>query len=102
MTLLINLWDRDEDGPYGSVGLRFVVLSNAAQALVTVVLIDGDGESLANVSGTIFTNNGHSDSGIFDRQNAVDVRPNKEIPLMENAIAVPMNDSLSVTACLRD
>ena len=52
-------------GTYGSATVHYAVLSNAAQALVEIVLINGDNEDPANVFGTITAHNGLSDIALF-------------------------------------
>ncbi|KAK3935703.1 protein synthesis inhibitor I [Diplogelasinospora grovesii] len=44
-------------GKYGSAALNYVVMSNAAEALVEVILINGDGEDPADVYGRIYSQN---------------------------------------------
>lgn len=55
-------------GDYGSATLYYVVLSNAAQAVVEVVLINGDGEDPADVYGSINGHNGYGDSELFPQE----------------------------------
>ena len=56
-----NVYDKlrtdNISGKYGSAALNYVVMSNAAEALVEVVLINGDGENPANVYGRIYSQN---------------------------------------------
>ncbi|OTA84419.1 hypothetical protein M434DRAFT_172717 [Hypoxylon sp. CO27-5] len=98
---------RQVSGEYGSVTLNYVVLSNAAQALVEVVLIDGDGEDPADVYGNISADNGYAYYGEIElfrkaRSEYIDVRPGAKIPLLRSAIAVPMTRSLRIKALLYD
>lgn len=91
-------------GDYGSATLYYVVLSNAAQAVVEVVLINGDGEDPADVYGSIKGNNGYGDSELFRKkvEENIPVHPDADIPLLRNAIAVPVKSSLNITALLYD
>ncbi|KAI9862497.1 MAG: hypothetical protein M1813_004348 [Trichoglossum hirsutum] len=93
-------------GKYGSAALNYVVMSNAAEALVEVILINGDGEDPADVYGRIYSQNSSFDGEIklFRRsaKDCVDVRPNNPIPLLRSALAVPMDASLKISAHLWD
>jgi hypothetical protein len=93
-------------GKYGSAALNYVVMSNAAEALVEVILINGDGEDPADVYGRIYSQNSSFDGEIelFRRsaKDYVDVRPNNPIPLLRSALAVPMDASLKISAHLWD
>ncbi|KAI1143198.1 ribosome-inactivating protein [Hypoxylon sp. FL0543] len=98
---------RQVEGEYGNVTLNYVILSNAAQALVEVILIDGDGEDPADVYGNITADNGYATYGgseLFRKASSehIDVRPGEAIPLLRSAIAVPMNRSLTIKAVLYD
>ena len=55
------------DGTYGWATVHYIVLNNAAQALVEVILVNGDGEDPANVYGTITANNGFGEIDLFRR-----------------------------------
>ncbi|KAI1415787.1 ribosome-inactivating protein [Hypoxylon sp. FL1857] len=97
----------EASGEYGSVTLNYVVLSNAAQALVKIILIDGDGEDPADVYGNISADNGYAyygESELFRKASSehIDVRPGAAIPLVRSAIAVPMSRSLRIKALLYD
>ncbi|KAI1824946.1 ribosome-inactivating protein [Xylaria intraflava] len=99
-----QLVDWEIPGPYGKATMRYIVLDNASQALLEIVLINGDGEDPANVYGNIGANNGSDDIELFRKSSDeyVDVRPNTDIPLLRNAIAVPVHGELKVTALLYD
>lgn len=65
--------------------LYYVVMSNAVEALMEVILIDGDGEDPVDVYGAI-----NFQSSLFDnkielfrrsKNNPVSMRPNNSIPL---------------------
>ncbi|RYP43057.1 hypothetical protein DL770_011851 [Monosporascus sp. CRB-9-2] len=92
------------DGQYGWVTMNYVVLSNAAQALVEVILINGDDEDPCNVYGTIIAKNGFGHTELFASPSGsrFDVRPNTAIPLFKNTVAVPINKTLAIEAALYD
>ncbi|RWA03453.1 hypothetical protein EKO27_g11651 [Xylaria grammica] len=90
-------------GASGAVTLHHIVLSDAAQALVEVILIKGDGEDPANVYGHITAYNEHGDSDIFrkpDSDSYIDVSPNTPIPLSRSATTMPMTGALTINALL--
>ncbi|KAI0513267.1 ribosome-inactivating protein [Xylaria bambusicola] len=92
-------------GDNGLVTLHYVVLSNASQALIEIILINGDGESTASVYGTITAYNEHGDSQLFlkpDNDSYVNVSPNTPIPLLRSVVAVPMTGALTIDALLYD
>ncbi|KAI0187196.1 ribosome-inactivating protein [Xylaria flabelliformis] len=92
-------------GDYGSVTLQYVVLRDAAQALIEVVLINGDGEDPADVYGTIKTYNEYGWSSLFfkpDKSSYIQVHPNSVIPLSRSVVAVPTAGVLTVEALLFD
>lgn len=105
-----NVYDKLQtdtiSGKYGSAALNYVVMSNAAEALVEVILINGDGEDPANVYGRIYSQNSSFDGQIelFRRsaKDYVDVHPKNPIPLLRSALAVPMDASLKISAYLWD
>lgn len=101
-----NLQTDTISGKYGSAALNYVVMSNAAEALVEVILINGDGENPANVYGRIYSQNSSFDGQIelFRRsaKDYVDVHPKTPIPLLRSALAVPMDASLKISAYLWD
>lgn len=72
--------------------------------MVEVVLINGDEEDAADVYGSISGNNGYGDSEFFRTkvEENIPVHPGADIPLLRNAIAVPMDGSLNVKALLYD
>lgn len=61
---------RRVDGEYGWATVHYIVLNNAAQALVEVILINGDGEDPANVYGTITANNGFGEIDLFRKDSS--------------------------------
>ncbi|PYI25433.1 ribosome-inactivating protein [Aspergillus indologenus CBS 114.80] len=92
-------------GKYGSVMVSYVAITDGLYAQITVVLIDGDGESPADVYGEITANNGHGQSELFRKTNSsehVDVKPQHDIPLSRTVVAVPTTGTLRVHANLWD
>ena len=87
-----------------SLMLNYVVMSNAAEALVEVILINGDKGDPADVYGKIYSHDTSSDNEIelFGRSKSdpVEVSPNHPIPLLRSAVAVPLNASLKISAHL--
>ncbi|KAI1084836.1 ribosome-inactivating protein [Whalleya microplaca] len=93
-------------GDNGSVAMNYAVMSNAAEALIEIILVEGDGEDTANVYGRIHARNfsfaGEID--LFRRSDSdhVNVKPNQRIPLLRSALAIPMDGTLSISASLFD
>ncbi|KAL7623762.1 hypothetical protein AAE478_005315 [Parahypoxylon ruwenzoriense] len=112
--ILFNVYDsgnrydemitHEVSGEYGSVKLNYIVLSNAAQALVEVILINGDGEDPADVYGNISADNSYGESELFRKAKSeyIEVPKDKNIPLLKTAVAVPMTGSLRIKALLYD
>lgn len=86
-------------GKYGSAALNYVVMSNAAEAL-----INGDGEDPAEVYGRIYSQNSsfNGEIELFRTSNKDTLQPNTPIPLPRSALAVPMEASLKISALLWD
>ncbi|KAI3323742.1 ribosome-inactivating protein [Xylariaceae sp. AK1471] len=103
-----NTFDRTTtqrvDGKYGWATVHYIVLSNAAQALIEVVLINGDGENPADVYGTITARNGFGDTELFNKASGdyIDVRPGAAIPLRRSVVAVPLSQQLQIDASVYD
>lgn len=93
-------------GQYGSAALDYVVMSNAAEATVNVVLINGDNEDPADVYGTIYAYNDSFANKIElfrrNKSNYVQVSPKDPIPLLRTALAVPMDTTLKIETQLWD
>ncbi|KAM0664435.1 hypothetical protein ACQRIU_007017 [Beauveria bassiana] len=88
---------------YGQATVDYVVMSNAAEALVEVVLIDGDDENPANVYGYVKVYSKFVERELFRKENDyIDVRPGENIPLSRAVMAVPMDSTLRVFAVLGD
>ena len=95
------------NGDYESVALDYVVMSNAAEALVEVVLVNKDGEHPADVYGEIYAQtSAFPDKRIklFGREghDHVGVHLHGCVPLLRSALAVPMDASLTIGASLGD
>ncbi|KAI0834614.1 ribosome-inactivating protein [Hypoxylon sp. FL0890] len=95
---------RRVDGQYGWVTVNYMVLSNAAEARLEVIMNNGDDEDPANVYGKIVAKTGAGDTLMFDRAKGerVDVSPGAGIPLNRYAVAVPMDKELQIDATLYD
>ncbi|KAI1138676.1 ribosome-inactivating protein [Hypoxylon sp. FL0543] len=103
-----NVYDqaigRRIDGQYGWITMNYMVLSNAAEARLEVIMNNGDDEDPANVYGTIVARTGAGDTNVFDRAKAerMDVSPGAVIALNRYAVAVPMDKELTIQATLWD
>ena len=91
-------------GDHGSAMLSYVVMNNAAEAAVEIILINGDGANPAHVYGSIDFQNSSFDQKIdlFSRSenDSVDVRPGDHISLLRTNMAVPMDATVTIGACL--
>lgn len=94
------------NGEYGSTQLRYAVMSNAAEALVDVVLINGDDENPAGVYGKVYAMNTsfNDEIELFRKSdgNPEQVYPKASIPLLRPAVVVPMDASLKIRVDLWD
>ena len=92
------------DGKYGWATVHYAVLSNAAQASIEVILINGDGEDPADVYGVITARNGLGDTELFNKasDHHIDVRPGAAIPLRRSIVAVPLDEQLTIDASVYD
>lgn len=105
-----SVWDKvqttDIKGEYGSAQLRYAVMSNAAEALVDVVLINGDDENPAGVYGKIYAMNTsfNDEIELFRKSDETpeQVYPKASIPLLRPAVVVPMDASLKIRVDLWD
>lgn len=95
---------RRVDGEYGWVTLNYEVLSNAAQAFIEVIIVNGDGEDPSDIYGTVRTNNGHGDCYLLDlpKEGRRQTAQGAALRLDRNAVAVPMGGELKVSAELWD
>ncbi|KAI0387030.1 ribosome-inactivating protein [Hypomontagnella monticulosa] len=95
---------RRVDGEYGWVTVNYEVLSNAAQAFIEIIVVNGDDEDPSDIYGTLKTDNGHGTCYLFDLPKAErrQVGQGAAIPLDRNAVAVPMGGSLKISAELWD
>lgn len=97
------------DGAYGSVNVVYGVLSNAVQAYVEVIMINGDEEDPADVYGSILAGSTHPEFEkqelvLFHRDSGDYIKVGKGavIPLLRSIVAVPLNSQLIVRANLLD
>ncbi|KAK2590680.1 hypothetical protein QQS21_011640 [Conoideocrella luteorostrata] len=90
-------------GQYGSATVKYVVLSDAAHASIEVVLIDGDGESTADVYGWITAKNKFRQYTLFETLmlQVAFLKP-KDVILRRNGIVTSMDDTLVIEAHLMD
>lgn len=93
-------------GKYGSSEMSYAVMSNAAEASVSVILINGDGESPADVYGHVWAQN-TSLGGEIELYNKSsnkheNVYPNQPITLQRYTLAVPMTARLKIRVDLWD
>lgn len=93
-------------GRDGALAISYVVLSNAAEAQIELILINGDDEDPANVYGWVF-----ADSSAYDAQidllhtsnaQTAKVSPGQPIPLARSNLAVPMDARLYIHVNLFD
>ncbi|KAH0563089.1 hypothetical protein GP486_002344 [Trichoglossum hirsutum] len=95
-------------GQYGSSSVSYVVMSNAAEALVEVILINGDEGNPADVYGHITADitsgniSGQIELFRKGKKKYVEVRQQEAIPLSRPAVAVPIDGSLIIDADLWD
>lgn len=97
--------ERPARGQYGRATVCYIVLGNAAEAVVEVVLITGDGEDPADVHGTITASTPtYRPITLFDRSSDdyVSVRPGTAIPLLHPAAVVQMEEEITFSAHLWD
>jgi hypothetical protein len=106
----INVYDKLRtdiiSGKYGSAALNYVVMNNAAEILLEVILINGDGEDPADIYKRIYSQNFSFDGKIelFRKsiKNYVNVHPGSSIFLLKSALAVLMDASFKISAYLWD
>ena len=93
-------------GKHGSAALNYVVMKNAAEAEVTVILINGDNEDPADVCGTVeaYNTSYENEIKLFDLPSPSyeQVHRDRPIPLLRHAVAVPMDATLKIRAHLWD
>lgn len=91
-------------GKYGHVAMNYVIMSNAAEAMVEVILINGDDEHPADVYGTINAKTPHGQRKMFGRSAGGRVRtnPGEKVWLTRPAIAVPLDGKLVLDIDLKD
>ncbi|KAM3518318.1 hypothetical protein NHJ13051_008276 [Beauveria bassiana] len=91
-------------GAYGQGKVDYVVMSNAAEALVEVVMVNGDNEDPANVFGTVRVHSKFVQRQLFQKADNehIEIGQGKKIPLSRAVMAVPMDDTLEVHVDLTD
>ena len=98
------LQSHDIGGQYSCVKLIYAVMSNAAEALIDVILINGDDENPADVYRNVYAENTSFDDEheLFRRSKDeyVKVRKDDLIPLTRRAVALPLDVSLKIRADL--
>ncbi|KAK5636135.1 hypothetical protein RRF57_011847 [Xylaria bambusicola] len=103
-----NTWDQPitqrVSGESGWATVEYIVLSNAAQATVQIILINGDKEDPADVYGTITARTGFGEFVIFNRNAGqhVDVSPHASIPIDKSIFAVAVSQHLEIDVDLYD
>ncbi|KJZ79114.1 hypothetical protein HIM_01265 [Hirsutella minnesotensis 3608] len=78
-------------GQNGAVTVEYVVMNRAAEASISVVLINGDGEDPAQVYGKIFAQTRYRRYTLLDETEAREVRVQQAIPLVQRPIPVPVS-----------
>ncbi|XP_030538428.2 60 kDa jasmonate-induced protein-like [Rhodamnia argentea] len=95
-----QLLQENVNGEKGSVTVKYAVFRDAVQAIVEVILSNGDGNNPAYVYGQITARNSNFtiESTLFQRtlDEKGTVRPGEPIPLSRSVVAVPLNSSLIV------
>ncbi|KGQ09267.1 Protein synthesis inhibitor I [Beauveria bassiana D1-5] len=98
-------------GAYGQATVNYVVMSNAAEAVVEVILINGDEETPADIFGNIRVDSKFVQRDLLNRfpggiyrtgEGYISLRPEEHTPLSRAVMAVPMDDSLKVHVRLWD
>ncbi|KAF8407232.1 hypothetical protein HHK36_006359 [Tetracentron sinense] len=96
------------ESEYCSVRVNYIVIKDAVQATVKVMLIvpDTNTKETLNVSGliTAANHNGSYESVLFQKASNEHIygRPGKLIPLSRSVVAVPLNSALVIEADLCD
>ncbi|KAI3409142.1 DYW_deaminase domain-containing protein [Psidium guajava] len=99
-----RLLEKKFNGQTGSAIVNYAVFDDAAEAIVEVMLLNGDGNDPAHVYGQITARNTNftNESTLFRK--TVDekrrVSPGEHIPLSRSVVAVPLSSSLMVGANL--
>ncbi|KIJ45412.1 hypothetical protein M422DRAFT_29868 [Sphaerobolus stellatus SS14] len=85
-------------GQYGAATTNYVVMTDACEALIEVILINGDEEDPANVYGSITASNGFGERQLFHRSSSdyIDVSPGKPIPVLRNSMAIARTNELRI------
>ncbi|KAI0133219.1 hypothetical protein F4776DRAFT_664387 [Hypoxylon sp. NC0597] len=99
-------WVRIEniDGQYGWATVAYMVMNNAAEARIEIIMNNGDDENPANVYGSIVARTGAGDTNLFykAKSDRIDIIQDAATPLERTAVAVPMDKGFSINATLYD
>ncbi|KAF3058554.1 Ricin [Daldinia childiae] len=84
------------DGQAFKANVRYIVLSNAVQALVEVTVNKGDGDDPVNIYGNITAHTEYGNVVLFDKDenHYVDVRLGNDIPLSRSTAAVLLSEKI--------
>lgn len=94
------------DGQYGRSTLTYILMRNAAEALIEVFLVDVGGEEKATeMHGTIaaaFSTYPAFKIELFRKApgEAINAKPGEPIPLLRSALALPVDETLTISAYL--
>ncbi|OAA53370.1 hypothetical protein ISF_08851 [Cordyceps fumosorosea ARSEF 2679] len=102
--VLDQLQNKTVTGAYGSATANYVVMGNAAQADIDVILINGDDENPADVYGKVIATTKYGKRDLFnkDSKSYVELKPGDKVPLERKVMAVAMDDKLVTDVDLWD
>lgn len=91
-------------GEYGKATVDYVVMSSATQAVVQIIMLDGDGEKPADVYGRVRVSSRFVQRDLFSKKSgdSIEIYPDTVIPLSTATMAVPMLDTLKIHVDLWD
>ncbi|KAI1427257.1 ribosome-inactivating protein [Xylaria sp. FL1777] len=93
-------------GDHGAGIVKYMVLSNAAEAKVEIILDNGggNGDESTNIYGDITAHTGANDFVIFKREadGSASVKPGTAIPINKSSFAVPVGKPLQIEFSLLD
>lgn len=91
-------------GEYGEATVNYVVMSSATQAVVQIIMLDGDKEEPADVYGRVRVSSLFVQRDLFNRESgdSIEIYPDTYIPLSRATMAVPMLDTLQIHVNLWD
>ncbi|KAI1086519.1 ribosome-inactivating protein [Rostrohypoxylon terebratum] len=99
-----NVRTQQIEGADGGASVNYVVLSNAAEALIEIILINGHEEDLAKIYGNLEASSVFGEVELY-RKTKDDfeyVRQGSAITLLRKAVAIPIDSELVVKAELWD